>query len=74
MISYYYDNLNIDGLPEYQIIVEDFQNKFSLEKIKSITLEEYDFKGKRDTLAYYIEQKTKPIYGGSFGQKKKKKF
>jgi len=72
--SYYYDNVDIEGLPAYNLIVDDFQRMFPLERIKDLTLDEYDFKGERNTFTYYIEHKTKPISGGAFFVNKNKIF
>jgi MoxR-like ATPase len=50
------------------------RNSFPLERIRNMTLEEYDKKGSRSSLCYLIEYQTKDMSGGWFGSSQNKLF
>lgn len=55
-------------------VIRDFQSKFPLEKLKELTIEEYDKTGDKATLSYAIEHGTNYVFGGFLGSNKNKIF
>ncbi|PTJ79310.1 AAA family ATPase [Staphylococcus kloosii] len=54
--------------------IENFNNLFPLEKLKTLSIEEYDKRGSRDSLTYMIEHGTNEVFNGSFGFNRNKLF
>src|SRR5690625_26372 len=54
--------------------VREFQELFPLERLKNLTLEEYDSRGSKQSLTYMIEHGTNEIFRGSLGNNKNKLF
>ena len=65
--SFINENKHFKADETYLQEIKEFKKKFPLEKIKNLTLEEYDKTGSRDTFTYYIEWKTRVLSGGMFG-------
>jgi len=72
--SFINENKHFKADETYLQEIKEFKKKFPLEKIKNLTLEEYDKTGSRDTFTYYIEWKTRVLSGGMFGALRNKLF
>lgn len=55
-------------------VIKDFQSKFPLEKLRDLTIEEYDRTGDKNTFAYALEHGTNYIFSGFLGNNKNKIF
>lgn len=76
-LSFYNEEI-VEGLPEIkQAIDEDlkkFQTLFPLEKLKKLSIEDYDLRGSKETLAYMIEHGTDNVFKGFLGNNQNKLF
>ena len=68
------DRADYEGDSTYKDEIKEFTEKFPLERIRELSLEEYDTKGSKETFTYYLEYKTKAISGGFFGANRNKLF
>lgn len=59
---------------EIDKIIKDFQERFPLEKLKELSIEEYDKTGDNTTLSYAIEHGTNEIFKGFLGNNRNKIF
>jgi len=53
-------------------VIEEFQEKFPLEKLRNLSIDEYDKTGDSSTLSYAIEHGTNIIFSGFLGNNKNK--
>ncbi len=73
-IKFFNDNKGHQTNDEFKREIEAFKEKFPLDKIKTMSLEEYDQTGSKETFTYYLEYKTRELSGGMFGRLRNKLF
>lgn len=68
-----FDHENKGKDPEkYQQTINDFKERFPLEELPNLPIEQYDQLGSKDTLAYAIEHGTDYIFSGFLGTNRNK--
>lgn len=74
----FYNNYKISDLKEkrqnIRKNVNEFQELFPLERLKNLTLEEYDKRGSKQSLMYMVEHGTNEIFKGFLGNNSNKLF